>query len=205
MICPGPVRVYLSAWLDYILSEGGPRWETFHRWGNNLEGFARKLVNNIYCSFSNFTIFLKANNVVIVQIGNGVTSPGNYLAAGIVKKEERGEVWINRERKKEGRKGKRRTRPSVLWDTHSECKNMPIQSLAPTVFKEMIWSERSTYTQVSGKCLPISSSPVLALILKKKQLVKQTLNNVRKQFSIAIKCFYTWNRQMHCLYHELSF
>ena len=57
-----------------------------------MEGFARKLVNNIYCSFSNFTIFLKANNVVIVQIGNGVTSPGNYLAAGIVKKEERGEV-----------------------------------------------------------------------------------------------------------------
>lgn len=25
MICPGPVRVYLSAWLDYTLSEGGPR------------------------------------------------------------------------------------------------------------------------------------------------------------------------------------
>lgn len=25
MICPGPVRVYLSVWFDYILSEGRPR------------------------------------------------------------------------------------------------------------------------------------------------------------------------------------
>lgn len=30
----------------------------------------------------------------------------------------------------------------------------------------MIWSERGTCTQVSGKCLPISSSAISALILK---------------------------------------
>lgn len=96
MICPGPVRVYLSAWLDYIPSEGGPRWKNFHRWGNNLERFARWLVNNIYCSFSNFIIFLKANSVVIVLTGNSVPS------SGLSRRGKRRTLWINRG-KKEGK------------------------------------------------------------------------------------------------------
>ena len=42
--------------------------------------------------------------MVLLQIGNGVPPPGSCSTAGIVKKEERMEVWINRARKKEGRK-----------------------------------------------------------------------------------------------------
>ena len=45
--------------------------------------------------------------MVLLQIGNGVPPPGSFSTAGIVKKEERMEVWINRARKKEGRKGSR--------------------------------------------------------------------------------------------------
>ena len=78
--------------------------------------------------------------MVLVHIGNAVPPPGSCQAAGIVK-EERMKVWINRARKKEGRKeGKGEERHiHVYYGIHilniSTCLS---SSLTPTVFKEMI-------------------------------------------------------------------
>ena len=77
------------------------------------------------------------------------------------------EVWINRARKKEGKGEERHIH--VYYGIHIlNMRTCLSSSLTPTVFKEMIWLERNTCTQVSGKCLPISSSAILALILKEK-------------------------------------
>lgn len=66
-----------------------------------MDGFARKLMNNIYSSFSNFTIFLRANSLATVQIGNSVPNPSDYYAASIVKKGKGGSL-NKQERKKKG-------------------------------------------------------------------------------------------------------
>lgn len=71
------------------------------------------------------------------------------------------EVWINRTRKE----GKRRRHIHVYYGIHIlNMRTCLSSSLTPSFSKR--WSGRKgTCTQVSGKCLPISSSAISALIL----------------------------------------
>lgn len=108
MICPVPVRVCLSAQLDYVLSEGGPRWETFHRWRNNLDEFFKEIWE-WYLLFSTFTMFLKGNSVITVQIGNSMVFPRNSLAL-------KRDVWWNTEKE-----SKRRTNKTSSVEPKSEA------------------------------------------------------------------------------------
>lgn len=105
-----------------------------------MDGFARKLVNNIYFSFSNFTIFLKANSVVTAKTGKSVPSPHSYYAASIVKKEGK-ERSLSKEGKEEGRKESRKKgrHLHVYYGIYILSKRTCLPSSpAPTVFKEMI-------------------------------------------------------------------
>lgn len=164
MICPVPMRVCLSAQLDYVLSEGGPRWETFHRWRNNLDGFSRKFENGICCYSWHLLCFLKE----IVWSQHRLETVWFFLGTPWHWREMFGETQKKNAREKQINK-------TSSVEPKSEALKFSNQfnfTFTGTLFSYTIWSN-ITLTQISKK----QKLPILCLHLS-IIISKETLSGI---------------------------